>query len=174
MNAIYFKEGIRPYQKISEYGVFGLEEAHSDLSSIPAFTISERIGGRGPYLNHIGTMATYCPCPKKNPLAFVNLIIMNSAILKLLDQENHGAYGASLLDERWKRKRKEILVRDNHRCVNCMSREKLQVHHRQYHFQIKLRKFKEPWDYPLSLMITLCESCHRRGHQLYKVPSIVI
>ena len=97
-----------------------------------------------------------------------------NAILKLLNQENHGAYGAALLDERWKKRRMEILSRDNHQCVNCKSQEKLQVHHRQYHFQIKLRKFKEPWDYPSTLMITLCEKCHKRGHQLYKVPSIVI
>lgn len=95
-------------------------------------------------------------------------------ILKLLDQENHGTYGAALLDERWKKKRREILERDNHTCVNCGFQDNLQVHHRQYHFQIKTRKYKEPWDYPNSLMITLCTPCHQRGHQLYKVPSIVI
>ena len=96
------------------------------------------------------------------------------AILELLKKNAHGTYGASLLDIRWKKKRKEILDRDNYRCVNCSSTENLQVHHRQYHFEIKVRKFKEPWDYPHALMITLCETCHQRGHQLYKVPSIVI
>lgn len=95
-------------------------------------------------------------------------------ILTLLGQENHGTYGAALLDERWKKKRREILERDRHQCANCQATEQLQVHHRQYHFQIKVRKFKEPWDYPSELMITLCEPCHQRGHQLYKVPSIVI
>jgi len=97
-----------------------------------------------------------------------------NAILELLNQHHHGTYGAALLDERWKKKRKEILARDHHRCVNCQSQDKLQVHHRQYHFQMKLRKFKDPWDYPDVLMITLCQRCHQRGHQLYKVPSIVI
>lgn len=97
-----------------------------------------------------------------------------TVILELLRKHTHGTYGASLLDERWKKKRKEILERDQHQCVNCGAKEKLQVHHRQYHFDIKTRKFKEPWDYPHVLMITLCETCHQRGHYLYKVPSIVI
>lgn len=95
-------------------------------------------------------------------------------ILKLLGQVNHGTYGASLLDERWKIKRREIIQRDNHQCLNCKSSENLQVHHRQYHFQIKFRKYKDPWDYPNVLLITLCKACHQRGHQLYKVPSIVV
>ena len=95
-------------------------------------------------------------------------------ILKLLNKENHGTYGASLLDERWRKKRREILIRDGSQCVNCSARENLQVHHRQYHFQIKLRRYKEPWDYPDVLMITLCEPCHKRGHSLYKVPSIIV
>lgn len=96
------------------------------------------------------------------------------AILEIIHQNSHGTYGASLLDVRWKRKRKEILARDFYQCINCKSIDELQVHHRQYHFDIKIRKFKEPWDYPNVLMITLCKKCHQRGHQLYKVPSIII
>lgn len=95
-------------------------------------------------------------------------------ILQLLDQENHGTYGAALLDKRWKQKRIEILNRDKYQCRNCGAKDSLQVHHRQYHFQIRVRKYKQPWDYPNSLMITLCNTCHQRGHQLFKVPSIVI
>ncbi|MHC8949245.1 hypothetical protein [Sphingobacterium hungaricum] len=95
-------------------------------------------------------------------------------ILELINKSSHGTYGAALLDERWKKRRKEILGRDNNQCVNCGAEEKLQVHHRQYHFEIRLRKFKEPWDYPNILMITLCEKCHQRGHQLYKIPSTII
>lgn len=83
---------------------------------------------------------------------------------------NHGGYGASLLDPRWKAKRQEILARDHYECVFCKSRENLQVHHRQYHFSQTLNRFKEPWEYDSSLMITVCESCHQKGHRLYKVP----
>jgi C4-dicarboxylate-specific signal transduction histidine kinase len=45
----------------------------------------------------------------------------------------HGTYGKTLLDPRWKEKRKVILARDQNRCVICKSEESLQVHHRQYH-----------------------------------------
>jgi 5-methylcytosine-specific restriction endonuclease McrA len=82
----------------------------------------------------------------------------------------HGSYGAELLDPRWKIKRKEILNRDNNQCVICHSNRNLQVHHRQYHFSRSLNKFKKPWEYENRLMITLCESCHQKGHRLYKVP----
>lgn len=83
---------------------------------------------------------------------------------------NHGGYGASLFDPRWKSKRKEILDRDNNKCVICKSGDNLQVHHRQYHFSRMMNVFKNPWEYENRLLITLCESCHQKGHRLYKVP----
>jgi 5-methylcytosine-specific restriction endonuclease McrA len=83
---------------------------------------------------------------------------------------NHGGYGATLFDPRWKAKRKEILERDQNRCVICKNDKNLQVHHRQYHFSRSLNIFKNPWEYHNDLMITLCESCHQKGHRLYKVP----
>lgn len=88
--------------------------------------------------------------------------------------ETHGSYGALILHPNWKSKRKEIIERDQYKCVICGSSEELQVHHRQYHFIKALQKFKLPWDYPGYLLITLCTSCHGRGHSKYKVPSITI
>lgn len=85
--------------------------------------------------------------------------------------KNHGAYGATLFDPRWKAKRKEIIARDLNQCVICKSSNALQVHHRQYHFLRRLNEFKSPWEYDNHLMITLCETCHNRGHKLYKVPT---
>src|SRR6266567_1990017 len=76
----------------------------------------------------------------------------------------HGTYGASLFDPRWKTKRLEILNRDSYSCVVCKKNENLQVHHRQYHFLVRENKFKPPWDYDNYLLISLCESCHKRGH----------
>jgi 5-methylcytosine-specific restriction endonuclease McrA len=83
---------------------------------------------------------------------------------------NHGGYGATLLDQRWKDKRKEILVRDNFMCLVCKSEKSLHVHHRQYHFSKSQGQFKNPWEYSNNLLITLCEKCHKRGHNLYNVP----
>lgn len=86
----------------------------------------------------------------------------------------HGTYGGMLFDKRWKAKRLEILDRDDNACVICKGGLQLQVHHRQYHFIVNQNQFKPPWDYPNHLMITLCESCHKRGHNKFKVPTINI
>lgn len=88
--------------------------------------------------------------------------------------KSHGSYGALLFHPNWKAKRKEILQRDMHRCVHCRSDKDLQVHHRQYHFVASEQRFRLPWDYPGYLLITLCESCHNKGHNKYKVPTITI
>jgi uncharacterized protein (UPF0248 family) len=90
------------------------------------------------------------------------------------DVPAHGTYGGLLFHPKWKEKRKEILTRDRHQCVNCKSDKDLQVHHRQYHFVVSQNKFRLPWDYPDHLLITLCESCHSRGHNKYKVPTITV
>lgn len=84
----------------------------------------------------------------------------------------HGSYGGLLFHPRWKLKRIEILTRDMYRCIHCKSDKTLQVHHRQYHFIVSQQKFRLPWEYPDHLLITLCESCHNRGHNKYKVPTI--
>jgi 5-methylcytosine-specific restriction endonuclease McrA len=86
----------------------------------------------------------------------------------------HGTYAAELFKPEWKLKREEILKRDHYKCVVCRSVTILQVHHRQYHFIVSEHKFRLPWDYPDQLLITLCESCHKRGHSKYKVPTINI
>jgi len=88
------------------------------------------------------------------------------------DHLTHGTYGGLLFHPKWKEKRKEILDRDSHRCVICKSDKELQVHHRQYHFIVTLKQFRLPWEYADSLLITLCESCHSRGHSKYTVPTI--
>lgn len=86
----------------------------------------------------------------------------------------HGTYGELLFDERWRKKRQIILFRDRNRCVLCTNKDNLQVHHRQYHFLSQLQQFKPPWDYEDHLLITLCKSCHNRGHNKFKVPTLSI
>lgn len=86
----------------------------------------------------------------------------------------HGSYGSLLFDPRWKSKRVEIMTRDNECCVICKGKDDLQVHHRQYQFVNAESAFKMPWDYPDYLLITLCKSCHQRGHSKFKVPTLFI
>ena len=98
----------------------------------------------------------------------------NTTNKKQTNVPNHGSYGALLFHPKWKARRKEILDRDQHRCINCKSDKQLQIHHRQYHFILSQNRFRFPWDYPDYLLITLCESCHNKGHNLYTVPTITI
>lgn len=64
-------------------------------------------------------------------------------------------YSTKLKDPRWQKKRLEIFERDGWECQLCGDKDStLVVHHRDY-----LRD-KEPWDYPNSLLVTLCEDCH--------------
>jgi 5-methylcytosine-specific restriction endonuclease McrA len=80
-------------------------------------------------------------------------------------------YGEKLFDPRWKERRQKILKRDQHRCVICQQAGgKLEIHHKQYHFIKRLMKHVDPWDYHDRYLITLCESCHRRGHYKFQVP----
>jgi hypothetical protein len=86
----------------------------------------------------------------------------------------HGTYGSLLFDSRWKKKRAEILQRDDNCCVICKSTNELLVHHRQYQFMQLAKGFKMPWDYANHLLITLCKGCHNRGHSKFKVPILII
>lgn len=58
----------------------------------------------------------------------------------------------------WKKKRKKILERDNHKCVSCSSEDNLQVHHTCYRTNLLY------WDYPDESLETLCTKCHDRVH----------
>lgn len=88
--------------------------------------------------------------------------------------KTHGSYGVLILHPNWKAKRIEVLERDQFKCVVCKNESELQIHHRQYHFVKLENRFKDPWDYPNHLLITLCSKCHARGHSKFKVPSINI
>ncbi len=89
---------------------------------------------------------------------------------KKLIKKAHGSYAGLLLSTEWRDKRKEILKRDQNKCRICNSTEELQVHHRQYHYSLVLRKFRKPWEYPNNLLISLCKKCHKKGHNKFEVP----
>jgi 5-methylcytosine-specific restriction endonuclease McrA len=89
----------------------------------------------------------------------------------MIEKSNiHGSYQALLFDKRWIAKRALILQRDNSRCVICGSTEHLVVHHKQYHFNNKRNEKYPPWEYDDKYLVTLCESCHSRGHAKYDIP----
>lgn len=80
------------------------------------------------------------------------------------------AYQDLLNSEEWRNKRTEIIARDKV-CKNCGTNQRLQVHHRQYHWDTESDDFVAPWQYAEHLLVTLCESCHKAGHEHYgKVP----
>lgn len=70
------------------------------------------------------------------------------------------SYQEQLKDERWLKKRKEVLDTKGYICCNCGSRFGLQVHH------LKYEKGKMAWEYSLDNLVVLCEECHRKIHNL--------
>lgn len=68
-------------------------------------------------------------------------------------------YYEKLRDPRWQKKRLEIMQRDEFMCRDCCSTtETLNVHHVAY------KAKTDPWDYPDSDLVTLCEDCHETRH----------
>ena len=65
------------------------------------------------------------------------------------------SYAEKLRDPRWQKIRLKVFERDNWACKSCGETTKtLHVHHKLY------EKGKEPWEYPLEYLLTLCEPCH--------------
>jgi hypothetical protein len=70
-------------------------------------------------------------------------------------------YLAKLRDPRWQKMRLQVFERDKFACQMCFDTEStLHVHHRYY------EAGKEPWDYPMEALVTLCESCHESETEL--------
>jgi 5-methylcytosine-specific restriction endonuclease McrA len=73
-------------------------------------------------------------------------------------------YSDKLQDSRWISKRDRILIRDNQTCRGCRQVGLyLQVHHTMY------LEGKEPWDYPDSILVSLCSSCHKMETNYYQI-----
>lgn len=68
-------------------------------------------------------------------------------------------YGQMLRDPRWQKKRLEIMGRDKFACRLCWDdASTLNVHHLWY------ARGAEPWDYPDTALVTVCDSCHEELH----------
>jgi hypothetical protein len=59
---------------------------------------------------------------------------------------------------KWQKKRLQIMDRDEWTCRRCKDTESnLQIHHLYYNFDL------QPWEYPDTALITLCELCHKKA-----------
>lgn len=67
-------------------------------------------------------------------------------------------YRKMLRTNEWKAFRLLVLARDNFKCAQCDTTEKLVAHHLYY------KPNARPWEYDLSDMQTLCTACHFQEH----------
>ena len=74
--------------------------------------------------------------------------------------EKQIAYREKLKNPLWQKKRLFLLARDSWKCQMCgCENEMLSVHHRHYLVG------RDPWDYPDELLVTLCDTCHKKEEQ---------
>jgi 5-methylcytosine-specific restriction endonuclease McrA len=68
-------------------------------------------------------------------------------------------YAEKLKSPAWQEKRLAILNRDKFTCFYCDDKNStLHVHH------LKYEQGRDPWDYPDTNLVTLCETCHSLEH----------
>jgi 5-methylcytosine-specific restriction endonuclease McrA len=97
----------------------------------------------------------------------------NSILAKYHDRQI--PYHILLRTIEWQKFRKEVHKRDNGICINCSevgnqtSLLNYQIHHSYY--IVRNRRLVNPWEYPLSSVITLCGKHHTEFHDKHgKVP----
>ena len=69
-------------------------------------------------------------------------------------------YEEQLKDERWQKKRKEVLDAKGYACAICGKRSDLQIHHLEY------KSGKMAWEYPMSNFVVLCSKHHKEIHNI--------
>ncbi len=77
-------------------------------------------------------------------------------------------YQTKISSKPWQDRSHQIKTRDNLKCqaYNCTTPKSiLQVHHLDY------LNITNPWDYPDDMLITLCEDCHAKENNRYKLES---
>ena len=71
------------------------------------------------------------------------------------------SYTDKLKDPRWQKMRLLIFERDCWMCQDCGNKTKtLHIHHKQYFSGLN------PWEYTPETLITFCETCHKKAHDL--------
>ena len=69
-------------------------------------------------------------------------------------------YKEQLLDKRWRMFREFAVFARGGRCENCGSKKNLVIHHSKY-----INGYNA-WDYSLKDVVCLCETCHKKIHNL--------
>ena len=105
---------------------------------------------------------------------FIFITIIICCIIYLLVQHKKEvnlpkkSYEELLQTREWKEKRDRIIKRDSNKCTFCGSPYNLQVHHK-YYSRYPDNRFVNPWNYPDDALITLCNNCHKKIHNKYKI-----
>lgn len=80
---------------------------------------------------------------------------------------NKGEFLAKYRDPRWQQVRLKVMERDGWNCRVCHSKtDTLNAHHSYYEFG------RNPWDYPLDSLVTLCGECHEGEHANWECDGI--
>lgn len=80
----------------------------------------------------------------------------------------NSSYIDLLNTQEWYNKRLYILNLHNHKCDWCGSTKNLEIHHKKY-LMYPNKQFIKPWEYKDKDLMCLCNSCHKKYHQKYKV-----
>lgn len=67
-------------------------------------------------------------------------------------------YRQQLLDERWKKKREQVLEHKGRKCEMCGATQNLQIHHKRYIYG------KYAWEYKMKDLLVVCGCCHQKVH----------
>lgn len=79
------------------------------------------------------------------------------------------SYSEKLKDPRWQKRRLQILEKARWTCVYCESETKsLHVHHLFY------EKGKDPWEYEDSMLMVLCQDCHKSVAEIQKDITLIL
>lgn len=75
-------------------------------------------------------------------------------------QEFFNEYSVYLKSDKWQRKRKKVLERDNYICKACETNKATEVHHTSYEFI---------YDEPLFDLVSVCNPCHEKIEELKRI-----
>lgn len=89
------------------------------------------------------------------------------------DSRVHSSYKDLLNTQEWKDKRNFILYLRDYKCEWCSSTKCLQIHHKVY-YQYPNNQKVFPWQYPENKLMCLCDKCHKKYHQKYKVKTYYV
>lgn len=84
------------------------------------------------------------------------------------EQQYKSEYDRLLHTPQWYEFRQKILKQHYNECDWCGRHNHLQIHHK-YYLKTPNNKHINPWDYPDEAMMCLCESCHKKAHNIYKI-----